>query len=252
MTPLYFGNGERRLFGIYDPAQPHAGRPRAAVLCNPWGSEAVHAHRSLRALAARLAMSGCHTLRFDYFATGDSAGDSSQGYMAGWETDVVAAIDELRDIIGPLPVALVGLRLGAVIGARAVEQRREVVESMVMWDPIRSGEDYWSRLLFRNPHGPGGDTRGIELQESPLPPLLCSQLRSVELRPLLAGLPPRALILTTEEEVVADELRALLAQTAKAPASVEFIAGPRAWLETATTNGAMPFQVIQRIVEWLR
>ena len=52
------------------------------MLCYPWGSEYIYAHRSLRLLAQRRAAAGIHTLRFDYFGTGDSDGDIPPEGMA--------------------------------------------------------------------------------------------------------------------------------------------------------------------------
>ena len=83
MTPLYFGERTRRLFGVYTPAHA-AGRPaRGVVLCHPWGQEYLHAHRSLRKLGDLLAAAGFDVLRFDYFGTGDSAGDLPEASLAG-------------------------------------------------------------------------------------------------------------------------------------------------------------------------
>src|SRR3954451_13983708 len=75
MTPLFFGSRARRLFGIYEPGRSGSRVPRAAVLCHPWGQEYIRAHRSMRRLANMLSATGRDTLRFDYFGTGDSAGD---------------------------------------------------------------------------------------------------------------------------------------------------------------------------------
>ena len=71
MTPFYFGAGPQRLFGIYEPAVLTGRGKRGAVLCYPWGPEYVHAHRVMRQLAIKLAGAGVHTLRFDFFGTGD-------------------------------------------------------------------------------------------------------------------------------------------------------------------------------------
>ena len=96
MTPFYFGDRRRRLFGIYEPAVLKSVGKRAAVLCYPWGAEYVHAHRTMRQLAVRLSAAGIDTLRFDFFGTGDSAGEMVDADLAGWETDIELAIEELR------------------------------------------------------------------------------------------------------------------------------------------------------------
>ena len=75
------------------------------VLCYPWGSEYIHAHRALRQLATRLSMAGFHTLRFDYFGTGDSAGEMEDADLGVWEDDIETAIEELKKDTVPGPPA---------------------------------------------------------------------------------------------------------------------------------------------------
>jgi pimeloyl-ACP methyl ester carboxylesterase len=136
VNPLYLGTQERRLFALYEPAAAKDRRSRAAVLCHPWGAEYVYAHRTMRQLAVRLSACGFHTLRFDYFGTGDSGGEDSEANPAAAEADVESAIEGLRDIVGAARVTLIGLRLGATLAARAAVRRQENVEALVLWDPI--------------------------------------------------------------------------------------------------------------------
>jgi uncharacterized protein len=136
VNPLYLGTRERRLFAVYEPAAAKEGRSRAAVLCHPWGAEYVYAHRTMRQLAVKLSACGFHTLRFDYFGTGDSGGGDSEANPAGAEADVDSAIEGLQDIAGAARVTLIGLRLGATLAARAAMRRKESVEALVLWDPI--------------------------------------------------------------------------------------------------------------------
>jgi predicted alpha/beta hydrolase len=105
MTPLYFGTGQRRLFGVLDPAQARSSQAQAAVICYPWGPEYIFAHRALRHLSRQLAVRGFNVLRFDYYGSGDSAGDESEVRLSGWREDIVAAIEELKDISGTKAVA---------------------------------------------------------------------------------------------------------------------------------------------------
>jgi len=100
MNPLFFGTGARRLFGVYAPGSAGTLTARAAVICYPWGPEYLRAHRSMKHLSTRLARSGLHVLRFDYFGTGDSAGEMTEGDLRGWEDDVETAIDEVNAGLG--------------------------------------------------------------------------------------------------------------------------------------------------------
>jgi len=141
VNPLYLGTHDRRLFAVYEPAAVKDRRTRMAVLCYPWGAEYVYAHRSMRQLALKLSECGFHTLRFDYFGTGDSGGKDSQANPATAEADVESAIEGIQDIVGVARVVLIGLRLGATLAARAAKRRQENVEALVLWDPVVRPEE---------------------------------------------------------------------------------------------------------------
>lgn len=113
MIPVHFGQRDRPLFGVYDPAPPP--RKRSAVLIlNPGGWELIRAHRSLRTLAQQLQRAGMDVMRFDYRGTGDSwGGIDDVDSLHDWTEDVDEAIEELTGLAGVDRVSLVGLRMGA-------------------------------------------------------------------------------------------------------------------------------------------
>jgi pimeloyl-ACP methyl ester carboxylesterase len=121
-------------------------RRTAVLLCNPFGQEAIFAHRILRVMADRLSRGGFHVMRFDYFATGDSSGDCEEGTLARWVDDVNTASDELVDTAGVQSVAWVGLRLGATIAALASAQRSSPLSALVLWEPVVLGLAYLEEL----------------------------------------------------------------------------------------------------------
>lgn len=138
---LFFGFRDKRLYGVYHPSERQHPEPLAVVLCPPLGQEAIRSHRALRVLAEILARRGFPALRFDYFATGDSAGAGAEGTLAQWEADVGTALEEIGGRTGLSRFGLVGLRLGAAVAARAAQARRDI-EALVLWDPVVSGADY--------------------------------------------------------------------------------------------------------------
>lgn len=220
MTPFYFGAGGRRLFGAYHPAAFVSEASRAAVLCQPEGGEYLNAHRTMRQLAAKLAAGGFHTLRFDYFGTGDSAGDTIESDLDGWSADIETAIDEIRDIAATAKVTLIGLRLGALAAARAALRNARVVDTLVLWDPVAS------------------DTAGA----APM----------AEFETLLAGYPGRALMLSTAPASRRTPCGHSL--DVRLPASVQRLAVEdiRPWTERSANAGLVPMKTIQRILAWLR
>lgn len=149
MHSFYFGTSREPLFGVYHSAESTEksdGAPRGVVLCQPLGHEYIRAHRAFRNLAVTLSRQGFHVLRFDYYGTGDSGGDSEASGPARAAADLDAAIDELQEMAGMRRVSLVGLRLGATLAAAAASTRNDV-DRVVLWDPVLSGRDYVARLL---------------------------------------------------------------------------------------------------------
>ena len=122
-------------FGWYHPGSANLG----VVLCGPHGYEELCAHRHWRDLARNLSAHGLPTLRFDYPGTGDSAGDDGMpGRVQAWVDGIRAAIDTLQRISGVGRVALVGLRIGAIL-AMAAAERGDGLAALVLLAPPGSG-----------------------------------------------------------------------------------------------------------------
>ena len=253
MTPFYFGSGAHRLFGLYT-APAVARSSRAVVLCPPWGQEYLRAHRSLRQLGNQLAAAGWHVLRFDYFGTGDSAGEFAQADLATWERDIGTAIDELMDMSDARRVGLIGLRLGATLAAQVAARRRKEVDTLLLWDPVVRGTAYvdelWrmfgARGVARRPAG------AWEVDGFPLAGAMADQVEALDLRPGVAAWPARtAVVWSAEPPDEPDFVQAL--QARDPPVTVEHLeATPPPWLEDRDLGaGAVPVAVLQRIVQWM-
>jgi uncharacterized protein len=132
--PFYFGPG-RELFGFYHPAAALTGT--AVLLCPPFGVEQIRCHRLYRQLAHGLAENGFPVLRFDYYGTGDSAGESKAFEWTRCLADVVTAAAELRVRHGGGRVLAFGARLGANAALAAAQTAR--LDGVVAWDAITDG-----------------------------------------------------------------------------------------------------------------
>ena len=155
--PRWFGSLATPLFGwVHEPsgAGGHGpgsngpgsngpGSNGAVVLCRPLFGEDTVADASYRQLARLLAAAGLWVVRFDYAATGDSGTVDGGPSVAAWLDSVDRAIDVARSCTSG-PVALCGLRMGALLAATAAG-RREDVDAVVLWDPCRSGRDFLRR-----------------------------------------------------------------------------------------------------------
>ncbi|CAN5451406.1 hypothetical protein BH11PSE11_BH11PSE11_02610 [soil metagenome] len=145
MNPVRFGSAERQMFGIHHPPVSES-RHEGVLLCNPFGQEAIRSHRLFRVLADQLARQGFHVLRFDYFGTGDSAGEDGEGEMEGWGRDILSADEELRRGCHCSRISWFGLRLGASMAALASRSSSTPLNCLLLWDPVVDGSWYMKEL----------------------------------------------------------------------------------------------------------
>lgn len=264
MNPFYFGTDDRRLFGIYE-APRRSSRRRAVLLCHPWGAEYIHAYRAMRQLAKMLSADGNHVLRFDYYGTGDSAGDMTETDLDGWQADIRTAIEELCDTAETSKVSLVGLRLGGALAAQAAVAPGLSPESLVLWDPVALGTQYlhelhraasagwWRRrrpIARPTEHGGGHEIMGFPLTER-----MAASVTGITLNDLANDFPERTLLISSRLEPWHGDLEHVLAQRPIGGPVVERIDSPPAWVEWPIGHplaGTVPSKVLQRIVEWIR
>ncbi len=143
---LYFDSGPHALFGWLHRAAAAKNSGLGLVLCNPFGYEAVCAHRGVRALAEAAAARGIHSLRFDYSGTGDSADIEPQAdQLESWTQDIVAAAAELQRRTGVNRVCLLGIRLGALLATLAAPRCRPVA-GLILVAPVINGRRYLREL----------------------------------------------------------------------------------------------------------
>jgi len=234
MTPFYFGIEQRRLFGIYEPALCKSGKERAVLLCYPMGNEQVFAYRTTRRLAARLAGIGFHVLRFDYFGTGDSYGDTGEGDFSGWCEDIETAIEELRDLTGVAQVSLVGLRLGANLAAQVAAKGSNEISKLILWDPLAGDE--------RATAAPGTSAQNANQFTRSNGPHQAENIAPVDISYKAASLPRNTLLLLTTRPPVAHEIGSF---------DILYRAGEPAWIEERVVSGSIPINTLQYILDWL-
>ena len=242
MRPFHFGKSQSPLFGIHHPAAAAParggadGRAEAVLLCNPFGHEAIRAHRIYAALADKLSRLGLHVLRFEYTGTGDSSGEVEEGNQAQWIDDIVAAHDQLSAAAETNRVAWVGLRYGATLAVVAAEQLPHPLVDVVLWDPVVSGDAYVGELIEMHDAlmradlvdwKPGADA-GKEALGFPIGPQLRAAMSAVD----LAGAPPRH-PRTSQLTVIASRPGADLDRLKRAVAGWDV---PSRWLDVTASS----------------
>lgn len=144
MTPFYFGDVNRALFGIHHQPTVSQFRNSAVVLCNPVGFEYSRVHSLYRHLAKKLAFNGYHVLRFDYYATGDSSGYSHEVSIEQCLKDIALSCDEIKTISATKKITIIGCRMGASLAVSAAKNYK--LNHLVLWDPVINGEQYLREL----------------------------------------------------------------------------------------------------------
>ncbi len=246
MNAFFFGSSKRQLFGAYHPPASGRARKRAVVLCYPWGQEYLRAHRAFRRLTALLGSAGVHVLRFDYAGTGDSAGEGTDATIATAVEDIGTAIDELKDMSGIPRVGLVGLRLGAMLGAMAATGRRDV-DSIVMWDPVLDGREYIEELLRRAGGTAPSPDMTVEVDGFALTPAIRTGLAAVT--PELGDAHGRRMAIVVSRDTPTTVRFVGDAEARKRTCAFEHIPAPQAWLEERDSGaGAIPVPLLERLV----
>lgn len=159
MSALTFGSSRAPLFGVYHPAQGAARARKAVLLCNPFGEEAIRAFLPFKRLAELLSAVGVPVLRFDYFGTGDSAGDEEEVALDRMASDILQADEELRELSEARQTYWVALRLGAWAAIEAAQETPPA--GLLLWEPVTDGQDYL--LEIGEGEMPEGEAQGFLL-----------------------------------------------------------------------------------------
>ncbi|MGH8167000.1 MAG: amino acid adenylation domain-containing protein, partial [Woeseiaceae bacterium] len=142
VTSFHFGPDDS-LYGLYSPARGK-GASVPVLICPPIGYEYLRCQFLLRNLAERLAESGVPSLRFDFFASGDSLGMDTEASFERWQQDLRTGFDELKRQTGCDRARVFGLRLTSVLALKALPH--DEIDRWVLWDPAIDGALYYREL----------------------------------------------------------------------------------------------------------
>lgn len=157
--PLFLEGTAGRLFAVHHP--PRGAFARAALYLPPFAEEMNRSRRVAALLARSLAEAGCGALLLDPYGTGDSEGDFAEARWETWREDARTGIAFLK-ARGYREIALVGLRLGALLALEAV-RGTGAAHRVVLWQPVLKGEQMLTQFLrLRLAAGLGAGKEGRE------------------------------------------------------------------------------------------
>jgi len=252
MNPFFFGSSKSPLYGVYHPPRAGSGAPKAVLTCYPMGAEYMRAHRAFRQLTTLLVKNGAHVLRFDYFGTGDSAGDGAEVSVARWIEDIGVAIEELKEMAQTSTVTLVGLRLGGTLAALAASGRSDVAQ-VVLWDPIIDGDRYVREMIDKHraeqaARGGRSDSGTAGVHGFPVTAAMQTELRQLDLRQWSGAGIGRIDVVTSSEQPDAHALVLELERRA-ARASGMICPSNGKWDESDAFGSALiPQSIIQGVI----
>jgi len=255
IVPVYFGP-DSSLYGCYLLAAELEQAP-AVVICQPTGHEYERCHRAMRQLAIQLSRKGFSSLRFDYYATGDSAGASEALSLSRMRSDIEQALEACRQKTNAHGMTLIGLRLGATLAAQ-LATTSDQIESLVLYAPVFDGSlllQEWQeqqRIYNAKFSWFSGQAEADEILGFPVTESFRAQLCRTFPPALASTSLQRVLILAGESDVdpaLMNDWIAAFEQRGIAT-TVETMVDPPVW-HREPMDALVPIKTLRQVVAWL-
>jgi len=254
----WFRSGAYSLLGHIDVPETPRGTVGVLVV-PPFGWEDVCSYRPLRFLAKTLATSGIPVMRFDLPGTGDSSGSAlDSGLLEAWIQSVDDAATELRAVTGVKDVAVVGIRLGALLALTAAA-RGSKLQDLILWGATASGRAMLRELrafgnMERLEYGNGDANHssqlpGVEIGGFWMAPETQHALEALALSPL-PEMTGRRVLLLSRDDLPPDARLGRTLQSAGCAVQAGNGSGYAAMMDLPH-EGTPPFAVARAIVEFV-
>ncbi len=205
-------------FCLYHAPHPNKECRGVFIYVHPFGDEMNKSRRMVALQARAFAAMGFGVLLMDRFGCGDSNGEFGNARWDIWKQDLGIARSWLENRV-TAPVSLWGLRLGALLALDFARSSANIIDKIILWQPVISGELFLTqflRLRLANEMLSGGleKTTGTQAMRSSL---------AVGERLVVAGYE-----LTSDLTVAIDSLRAIKLLVPKVPVH---------WFEIVSESG---------------
>jgi len=209
-------SGDR--FCLYHAPHPNKECRGVFIYVHPFADEMNKSRRMVALQARAFAAMGFGVLQMDLFGCGDSNGEFGNARWDIWKQDLRIARSWLENRV-TAPVSLWGLRLGALLALDFARSSTNIIDKIILWQPVISGELFLTqflRLHLANEMLAGGleKTTGTQAMRSSL---------AVGERLVVAGYE-----LTSDLTVAIDGLRAIKLLVPKVPVH---------WFEIVSESG---------------
>jgi exosortase A-associated hydrolase 2 len=145
LVPFFLDGPRGRLFAIRR-ALARGGSGSDVLLVPPFAEEMNRSRRMLALQMAAFAERGIGSLLVDPYGTGDSEGEFQDLTWDGWREDTLAGLAWLERETGTR-VAILGLRLGAMLAAEIARDHGSRIGCLVLWQPVVDGELAMTQML---------------------------------------------------------------------------------------------------------
>jgi exosortase A-associated hydrolase 2 len=209
-------SGDR--FCLYHAPHPNKECRGVFIYVHPFGDEMNKSRRMVALQARAFATMGFGVLQMDLFGCGDSNGEFGKARWDIWKQDLEIAWSWLENR-ATASISLWGLRLGALLALDFARSSTNIIDKIILWQPVISGELFLTqflRLRLANEMLAGGSekTTGTQAMRSSLAIGEQLEVAGYELAPDLA--------------VAIDSLRAIKLLVPKVPVH---------WFEIVSKSG---------------
>ncbi len=137
-------SGDR--FCLYHAPHPNKVCRGVFIYVHPFGDEMNKSRRMVALQARAFATMGFGVLQMDLFGCGDSGGEFGDARWDIWKQDLGIAKSWLENR-ATASISLWGLRLGALLALDFARSSTNIIDKIILWQPVISGELFLTQFL---------------------------------------------------------------------------------------------------------